>query len=1838
MQWALCNEGQTGGSWGADIDVVPLWEKGLVGSRDVIVAVMDTGVDIDHPDLIPNLWVNPGEIPDNGIDDDGNGYVDDVHGWNFALGTNDVDDPANMKGVGHGTHCAGIIGAAGNNALGVAGVNQRVRILPIRISDDDGNLSATDADCAAAFEYIVACGASVVNCSWGHEMLFTPPVLTEAIQNACSAGLLVCVAASNEAKDNDDYRLSLSGLRASANVIVVAAADHDGKIAEFSNFSEDLVDIAAPGVDILSTMPEEMGPLWLSLPEEYGGPVYPVAAQYVHMDGTSMATPYVSGVAGLLKAIAPGASMQEIRRAILEGARRDPNLKGWVSTSGHLDVARAAALLGSDWLVPTTDLSAGLEIAPGATAEIAFDVNPALRLTAGEYGAVADIAYEYAGEPAVFGAAVTDTVTPAPFVTVAAVAVSDAASGDGDGYAEPGEKAGLVLTLRNDGSLRLTDVRGSVSGVSGTWPVLASGGSVSNSAPIQVTMPSAEGDAAFTLALSGKAPDGSSVALSLPFTVPVAARATLTGTVKDSAGKGIAGAIVEFWTDGADPAAAFGLVNDDGLPVIPESVGEIPAFAPNVAGRVVADASGVYRVDGLASGAHVALRAIPAGYARSTVAVRDVSGAGSTILNFSVGAGEICFPNLPEDGFEATLLPGAAKAFTLTVTNTSSMAIGYRAAVIARKRVLLLSDRDTLSGLAPEIAKLGFAVDVLADNYEFVNEMHYDDGEYAYRNVEHVLYSADPATFAGYDFVIADFDGDRQGGRQLTDREDSALRDYLGRGGRVLVTGGSLLAMPDNGVLGTLVGATDARRRTSDATASAPFADIAALPSWMLPGKGKTTFAEVASSQPSGAFLPGCDSEADAFAVDSSATVLASLAAVGDDGAPSVSPKILRRDVGSGALYYWGGDSNAADIAKRGVLHDVLRDILYSELFKSVSGITVSASSGTFAAKSSGSVTITARTASFDLGDHEFSVVFFGSFADAETVSVPVTVHVALPAFTAYTTLGVVNALGEPLKGNGQPGSCVFQLIATTDATGVISEPRASDGMPSGGEQVIASATTGLPFGRFGDTAADQGLFRDTFDIPMADRDLWVVVRAWNGPAVGGAIWYGDSTPYKLTREENESHDFGQWRVGTVFNYPAEDGTVPLDTNGDGLPDGYIVENFPGMDPTASPAVENGKEFLQKIESSAVHTPYRVFATDRYVYALCANGSNQWGITVWTTNGLTGTLVGTFTPTGDAVLQAPRGMGRQPGANRLAIADTDHNTVHVFDFNESKIAQGNVQGAFTLVYTVSGAESGDAAFTNPLDVAMDADGAVYVLDSGKGNALHGRRVVVFEADGTFRRAYQPTGDCDLVSPVGIGVDSTTGDIYVANTTAKNIVRISENGGDFEVYDGAYDGGSLFSAPTDVEVWRVGDTFRLLVADRGANAVHVLDSNGNAVASFANAQDATIHVLDGNFYSPWGVYPIGDSDELWVADTQNNRLQHLRFTLDGDGDGIDDTQEMLAGSDPTDANDFDTDGDGLADSAEILLGTDPNDPDTDDGGVNDGDEVAAGFDPLDDSDDASAEVDLTVTALPAEGGTVAGAGTFQIGADAEISATPSEGWLFAGWQDDGSTTSPRSVKVAAAGNAYTALFERESHLVVVNFVTTNDAPSDIVEGGSETHTTYYGISFRQDYTPLFVAPYAFIEGSDTLAKTYAEPIVEFADGTTTNVTVTFVVDGGAEAPPSPDEPVPPTITATAIAVNGATLTASFDTDATEEAQYDTYMNDARDATTLVAVGTLADLAAFRAWRAANPDAARSDYTGDVREVSATVTKASASAPFTFSIEADLSSWSGDGLFIIGFDKP
>lgn len=242
QQWGLNNSGQSvsgvTGTAGADIDAVRAWEL-MTGSGAMVVAVVDTGSNINHPDLSARAWTNPGEIADNGIDDDGNGYVDDIHGWDFADGDNDPQDAS-----GHGTHVAGIIAAQNNNGLGVAGAGPGVRIMPLRFMTafDTGTVS----NAIHAIEYAVAQGARVINCSWGSSGYSAS--LYGII--ASSDALFVC-AAGNNGTDNDadgfypaSYNLQ--------NIISVAAADQSDDLAWFSNYGASRVHVAAPGFRIYS--------------------------------------------------------------------------------------------------------------------------------------------------------------------------------------------------------------------------------------------------------------------------------------------------------------------------------------------------------------------------------------------------------------------------------------------------------------------------------------------------------------------------------------------------------------------------------------------------------------------------------------------------------------------------------------------------------------------------------------------------------------------------------------------------------------------------------------------------------------------------------------------------------------------------------------------------------------------------------------------------------------------------------------------------------------------------------------------------------------------------------------------------------------------------------------------------------------------------------------------------------------------------------------------------------------------------------------------------------------------------------------------------------------------------------------------------------------------------------------------------------------------------------------------------------------------------------------------------------------------------------------------------
>lgn len=242
--WGLDNTGQTGGIADADIDAPEAWDL-TTGANTVVIAVIDSGVAYNHPDLAANIWVNNAELTGSaGVDDDGNGYIDDINGWDFVGGDN---DPTDLHG--HGTHVAGTIAAVGNNSAGITGVMWNAKIMPLRFLGATGT-GGPISDAIAAIQYADANGAHVINNSWGGGGF--SQALKDAID--ASSAVVVC-AAGNDGTDNDEtpaYPASYS----SANIIAVGATDHNDCSATFSNYGVASVDLLAPGVSIYSSIPE----------------------------------------------------------------------------------------------------------------------------------------------------------------------------------------------------------------------------------------------------------------------------------------------------------------------------------------------------------------------------------------------------------------------------------------------------------------------------------------------------------------------------------------------------------------------------------------------------------------------------------------------------------------------------------------------------------------------------------------------------------------------------------------------------------------------------------------------------------------------------------------------------------------------------------------------------------------------------------------------------------------------------------------------------------------------------------------------------------------------------------------------------------------------------------------------------------------------------------------------------------------------------------------------------------------------------------------------------------------------------------------------------------------------------------------------------------------------------------------------------------------------------------------------------------------------------------------------------------------------------------------------
>jgi len=321
--WGMNNEGQTGGTVDADIDAPEAWDR-FTGSSSVVLASIDTGVDYNHEDLAANMWVNPGEIPDDGIDNDGNGYVDDVYGINSI---DEYDDPGNpMDDAGHGTHTSGTMAAVGDNDIGVAGVSWNAQIMALKFLDWEGYGWTSDAVECVQYATMMKTeyGVNVVatNNSWGGGGY--DQSLYDAIEVGNEAGILFVAAAGNE-YNNNDANPSYPGSYDLPGIISVAATDHNDQKPAFSNWGATTVDLGAPGVNITSTVPWGYEGGW---------------------DGTSMASPHVTGTVGLIMGRAPTLTIGEVKDLILNNVDPVPALDGITVTGGRLNAANALGALG----------------------------------------------------------------------------------------------------------------------------------------------------------------------------------------------------------------------------------------------------------------------------------------------------------------------------------------------------------------------------------------------------------------------------------------------------------------------------------------------------------------------------------------------------------------------------------------------------------------------------------------------------------------------------------------------------------------------------------------------------------------------------------------------------------------------------------------------------------------------------------------------------------------------------------------------------------------------------------------------------------------------------------------------------------------------------------------------------------------------------------------------------------------------------------------------------------------------------------------------------------------------------------------------------------------------------------------------------------------------------------------------------------------------------------------------------------------------------------------------------------------------------------------------------
>jgi M6 family metalloprotease-like protein len=501
---------------------------------------------------------------------------------------------------------------------------------------------------------------------------------------------------------------------------------------------------------------------------------------------------------------------------------------------------------------------------------------------------------------------------------------------------------------------------------------------------------------------------------------------------------------------------------------------------------------------------------------------------------------------------------------------------------------------------------------------------------------------------------------------------------------------------------------------------------------------------------------------------------------------------------------------------------------------------------------------------------------------------------------TVKATGGVTNWLGQFLKGNGDPSSCLYQVIAA-GSNGVADLPGA-EGQMTGDDRLLYNVDVGQPFGRFGEAVpVDKGQFIKTFYSGLASNDV-VYIRAWEGSALESAVAYGDSTTATVSGAAVEVLDFGGWGVTN----PA---STDRDFDGDSILDSWCVQH--GVD-ARRPIQSLGSVTLGGLAQTNFSLPSRLAVSSNFVF-VADTGNDR--VQVWD-RALTNRWFVLGVPLGSE-FRKPAGIAVNRDESRVAVADTENSRVRVFSVNPSN-------GVLTALTNFGSVGSGVGQFMQPMAVAFDASNLVYVADSHPNEACN-KRIQIFDSMGAFQEVFGTagtnSGEFGRVMGVSLGSDGT---VFEADGNNNRVQAFSGTTLLWSYGAGDSPSGS-FNWAWDVQPGLGGHVY---AADFNNNRIQVLRSMNSTTVSvsgvYANAGPL------GSFSLPKCAVSAANGTELYVADTYNNRVLRLSVTLDADRDGMDDNWETLHGLDPANAADAlqDPDRDGLLNIGEYRAQTDP----------------------------------------------------------------------------------------------------------------------------------------------------------------------------------------------------------------------------------------------------------------------------------------------------------------------